>query len=488
MTSERANVETNKTQVPQNLPKDSRAKEMWEVFKEFWSEFSRIKYGIVGLVLLFVFLGIVVLEPVIVQHKDVNSKWNDITYWDTLPRAAAPAWTNWLSSEKKAVHETIEPEMSIKTVQGMQIIEGTYNYSYDYDQPPRDLNFYATAQGTINLSMKLERPDGTTIDLVQKSIRAVNEKDIVITLASESSYQALQFVKKNEDPAVVPTIKKDHVDPIHVLFAKAVPGIYKNPEALKGEYTIKLSAAVMGKNAKLENSKIIAAGRVYGLFGTDTSKRDIWSGVIAGAKWAMLIGLLTSFVSVVVGIVYGVASAYFGGWVDSLMMRFWEIFVCIPMLPVLIVISAVWKPSIWSLIFMMCAFYWRGSVKVIRSMGLQIKQETYIEAAKALDASHARILFKHMIPQLIPYSFASMALMVPGAIVSEATMSLLGLGDATIVTWGQILQGAVNDGAVLQGIWWWIVPPGLFIAFMGMTFAFIGFAMDTILNPKLKTR
>ena len=93
-----------------------------------------------------------------------------------------------------------------------------------------------------------------------------------------------------------------------------------------------------------------------------------------------------------------------------------------------------------------------------------------------------------MIPLLIPYSFASMALYVPSAIVYEASISLLGLGDATIVTWGQILHDALRGGAVINGLWWWVIPPGLFIALMGMTFAFIGFAMDRILHPKLRTR
>jgi peptide/nickel transport system permease protein len=81
-----------------------------------------------------------------------------------------------------------------------------------------------------------------------------------------------------------------------------------------------------------------------------------------------------------------------------------------------------------------------------------------------------------------------MALSVPGAIVFESSISLIGLGDATVVTWGQILRDAVGGGAVLNGLWWWVVPPGLAIAFMGMTFAFVGFAMDAILHPKLRTR
>ena len=119
---------------------------------------------------------------------------------------------------------------------------------------------------------------------------------------------------------------------------------------------------------------------------------------------------------------------------------------------------------------------------------MQIKEETYIEASRAIGAKSRRIIFRHMVPLLVPYSFASMALYVPGAVVYEATVSLLGLGDASIVTWGQILHDALRGGAVLNGLWWWVVPPGLLIALVGMTFAFVGFAMDKILHPKLRTR
>jgi len=230
------------------------------------------------------------------------------------------------------------------------------------------------------------------------------------------------------------------------------------------------------------------SGGVSGWLGTDSSKRDVWSGIVAGVKWALLIGLLTAFTAVSIGVIYGVMSAYLGGWKDSLMQRIFELFLGVPLLPVLIVMSAIFKPSIWILITMMSCFYWVGPVKTVRSMGLQIKEETYIEAARAFGASSNRIIFKHMVPLLIPYAFASMALYVPRAIVVEATISLLGLGDSTIVTWGQILRDALTGGAVLNGLWWWVIPPGLFIALMGMTFAFIGFAMDKILHPKLRTR
>jgi len=273
-----------------------------------------------------------------------------------------------------------------------------------------------------------------------------------------------------------------------VIFSEAKQGIFRSPSPLAGIYKLKVTLLLQRAEENIENAFVTIAGRVHGILGTDNSKRDIWSGVIAGVKWAMLIGLLTALVSVSIGVIYGVISAYVGGWKDSLMQRIFEIFISVPMLPVLIVMSAVFKPNIWMIILIMCVFYWVGPVKTVRSMGLQIKEETYIEASRALGASNTRIIFKHMVPLLIPYAFASMALNVPGAIVVEATISLLGLGDATIVTWGQILQAANSGGAMLSGMWWWVVPPGMAIAFMGMTFAFVGFAMDKILNPKLKTR
>ena len=170
------------------------------------------------------------------------------------------------------------------------------------------------------------------------------------------------------------------------------------------------------------------------------------------------------------------------------MQRVFEIFISVPLLPILIVMSAIFKPNIWILISMMSAFFWVGPVKTVRSIGLQIKEETFIEASRAFGASSSRIIFKHMVPLLIPYAFASMALSVPRAIVYEASISLLGLGDSTIVTWGQILHDALKGGAVINKMWWWVIPPGLFVALMGMTFAFIGFAMDKILHPKLRTR
>ena len=222
--------------------------------------------------------------------------------------------------------------------------------------------------------------------------------------------------------------------------------------------------------------------------GTDNMKRDIFSGLVSGLKWALFIGIATSFISVIIGVMYGIVSAYFGGFVDNTMQFIYQIFIGIPVLPVMIVMSAIFKPSIWTMITMMIFFSWTGSVMTVRSMAMQLKEETYIEAARTIGAGHFRIIFNHLAPLLLPFSFASMALAVPSAIVYESSLSLLGLGDASIVTWGQILHDAMKGSAVLSGLWWWIIPPGILIAILGMSFAFLGFALDKILHPKLRSR
>src|SRR5688500_17207080 len=122
--------------------------------------------------------------------------------------------------------------------------------------------------------------------------------------------------------------------------------------------------------------------------------------------------------------------------------------------------------------------------KISRSLARQIKNLQYIEAARLMALSDTKIIFRHIIPQLLPLTFASIAIAVPGAILGEAAVSFLGLGDPAVPTWGQILHEANSAGAASRGLWWWIVPPGLMIAITGLAFVLIGNALDAIVNPR----
>ena len=459
-------------------------------FNDFWNEFRKEAAGVVGLVLLLLFLAAVVFEPRLIPFAETNSTWHDITYWDDNPASAPPEWTNLFAAQKSAVSMVLrKPETTVEeSDNSVRLVRNTFTYDYAYDLPPHDLIMHFTASGDLPLAITMTRPDGDEVTLYQDQISVgakIDERISVDKNSSQTAYEYLQSIEAEENMA---SVDVGQLKPTMVFFSKAAQGMLVRPEPLKGRYVITLLTMLTSETAKSDDAYLVIAGRVSGLLGTDNSKRDLWSGVIAGVKWALLIGLLTAFVSVAIGVVWGITAAFFGGWINWLMQRIFEIFVNQPLLPLLIVISAVFKPSIWFLIVIMSVFFWTGPVKTVYSMALQIKEETYIEASRALGARSGRLIFRHMVPILVPYSFASMALSVPGAVVYESTISLLGLGDASIVTWGQILHDSFTGGAVLNGLWWWVVPPGLMIALMGMTFSFIGFAMDKILHPKLRTR
>jgi peptide/nickel transport system permease protein len=454
---------------------------------DFWNEFRQVKSGIVSVGLLCLFVLMMFIEPYIIPFPEAHSRWRDITYWQDNARSMPPVWINWFASKKRARSVEIrDHSVSEAQVGKMKVIKAIFTYSYSDDIPPGDILFHCRYAGSPVIMLSLERPDRKKLNLFKKSLSHSDESDARISVDKDAKGEVYNFGARYD--RAENRIDRDMVTPTRILFSIAKEGIFRRPEALRGAYKLTAEIILPKENDRVEEMYLSLPGSVSGLLGTDNSKRDIWSGVVAGVKWALLIGLLTAVVAVSIGVIYGVMSAYLGGWVDSLMQRIFEVFVSIPLLPLLIVVSAIFKPSIWTLIIMMSGFFWVGPVKTVRSIGLQIKEETYIEASRAFGASSLRIIFKHIVPLLVPYAFASMALYVPGAIVYEATISLLGLGDSTIVTWGQILHDALTGGAVLNGQWWWVIPPGLAIALMGMTFAFIGFAMDKILHPKLRTR
>ena len=458
----------------------------FERLKEFWWQFKKDKIGVVGLLILCLSILIVIFEPFLLPFKATNDSWRNIAYWLDNPTAVPPAWTNFFTSKKSAISEHIKPDTAeaVNDKEHGNVVHYTYKYPYKYAKAPSDLVIKLLGKsGNISFSAELDRPDGEKVFLGQFQFSNIAGQTLRVSMQNDARSSVQNHMRKYGALAISGSAKVSEL-----LFSKASKNMYREKEALNGDYTVHLYVSKSFLYELEREPELVVQGSVFGIMGTDTSRRDIFSGVIAGLKWALFIGLVTSVVSVVLGLIYGVVCAYFGGTTDTIMQFIAEIFLSLPIMPVLIVIFATMEPSIWYIIFAIIVVGWVGPVKTIRSMAMQIREETYVEAAKALGASHPRIIFKHIIPILLPYSFATMATSVPGYIVYEASLSMLGLGDSTIVSWGQILQDARAAGASLNGMWWWIIPPGLAISLMGMTFAFIGFSLDKILYPKLQSR
>ncbi len=460
-------------------------------FRDFWAEFRREGSGLVGLALLIVFLLVTIFENPLLPFKEANTRWRDITYWQDNPINAPPVWANLFAAKKAARTANLDrgTRQEFTNNEGETFVTESFVYHFTADKAPLDIIVHSTLAGSVPLTVEVQRPDGTTIPISQRYVEYDSPTPVRFSVNNDSKGSLFAFLKLHEAAENLSRVSSGSIRSTEILFNKARQGMAATFEALKGDYRFIIKSRILDREQfSVEDTRLVVTGSVSGLLGTDNMKRDIFSGLVAGLKWALFIGLFTSAVSVLIGVFYGIMSAYFGGIVDTIMQFIYQIFVSIPLLPVLIVVSAIFKPSIWFLIGVMVIFFWPGSVMTVRSMAFQIKEETYIEAARALGAGHLRIIFNHMAPLLIPYSFASMALSVPRAIVYESSVSILGLGDASIVTWGQILHDAMLGNAILNGLWWWVIPPGLAIAIMGMTFAFLGFAMDRILHPKLRTR
>ena len=181
---------------------------------------------------------------------------------------------------------------------------------------------------------------------------------------------------------------------------------------------------------------------------------------------------------------YGLLAGYKGGRYDEALMRINDLVISLPTFVFLVILSITIGSSIFLITLFLVIFGWSGIARVARSLALQIKNLQYVEASKLMGEKDIKIILRHILPQLLPLTFASIALAVPAAILAEATLSFIGLGDPSIPTWGSILHDANTASAAARGLWWWILPPGIMIAAAGISFALIGSAIESVTNPR----
>jgi peptide/nickel transport system permease protein len=227
--------------------------------------------------------------------------------------------------------------------------------------------------------------------------------------------------------------------------------------------------------------------RAYPL-GTDDFGISVLTLVVQGAKVSLLVGLVATVLSMTIGALVGIVAGYRGGGIDTFLMRVTDFGLVIPWLALAIVLASIIGQSLGAIILVIGVTSWPSTARLVRAQVLSIRERPYIERAKALGASNRHMIMRHVLPNAMPVIFANTILTIAIAILSESALSFLGLGDPTRPSWGGILDAAFEGGATTAGAWWWIGAPGVCIVLVVLAFTMCGFAMDDIINPKLRDR
>lgn len=436
-------------------------------------ELLRYPSAIVSLVLIGLMLAFSVYTIITMPYSEAIRLWRGSEEdWYKYPRQAAPTWMNAFSEKKQPVSFFLSSAdgTAMKEVEtrqdGTQKITITYTFDYQYDDFPQDLILY------VNSNYKTKKP------LV--SVVWITPDDRKLNLASYSvlprdTYRFAQDEKLSR-----------------ILRAKPMIGMFAdpaNPETpipLKGTYQMILTASVFEPEASLD-AELVEHGTLYGLAGTDAQRRDLMIALMWGMPIALAFGLLAALGTTVTTLVIAAIGTWYGGWVDELIQRVTEINSVLPFLPILIMIGTFYSRSIWLMLgaTILLGIFGLG-IKNFRAVFMQIKESPYIEAARSYGASDGRIVIRYLTPRVIPLLIPQLVTLVPGYVFLEAALAVLGLGDPFVPTWGKVINDARVNGALFEGLYYWILEPAALLLLTGLAFALLGFALDRVFNPRLR--
>jgi len=459
--------------------------------------------GKIGFFLL-TFMFLISVFALLSNPLDFGTRiWNNPIVWSDNPKNAPPSWSVLFSQDAGPGHRVFDLYNPIQSVQYQNTFETTYSVDFDYNgnKPPtfislsvENLKYWGTPP---MLYVTVDRPDGKSLKIyhhVFKSPRVNQEvpinryidEPLRIYLSGDSSvannmsdFLYTEFDVQMQADKIAGNIQ-------NIIFG--VPNIYEKDDlnGLEGRYKFTLLFVSKNKLDSVDHLRLVMGGSHYGLMGTDSIGRDLARGLIFGFPVALTIGLLTSILTTAIGTMAGILSGYSGGKTDIVIQRSCDILSNIPLLPLLLFLAFILGQKLWVVMVVMIAFGWPGLTIIIRSMVLQLRSGNLIEASISIGASKWYIMTRHIFPQIAPFVIAQMIFFTPAAILAEAGLSFLGLGDPSIPTWGQILDQGFRTGAVYIGYWWWVIPPGVLIVITALAFVLLALAMERVVDPRLR--
>ncbi|HUV74393.1 MAG TPA: ABC transporter permease [Anaerolineae bacterium] len=236
----------------------------------------------------------------------------------------------------------------------------------------------------------------------------------------------------------------------------------------------------------IDPEDLLAPPDVEHLLGRDDAGKDVLSQLIYGARVSLTVGFVASFMSMFIGTTVGLIAGYIGGRIGNALMRLTDFLLVIPDLPLMLVIISIWGRGLWKIIFVIGMLGWTYNARLVRSQVLSIRERQFVLRARAIGAGSLRIILRHIFPQVLPLILAQAVLSVSGAIIAESSLSFLGLGDPTLVSWGMMLNFAF-ERAISRMAWWFLLPPGFAIVWVSVGLIMMGTTLEEIVNPRLRT-
>lgn len=460
--------------------------------KQALSQLLLYKSALVGSIIILFLVGVSIYAIVALPYEEATRLWRaGEQYWLDNPRNALPSWMNIFS--QKRLPETIVlttekvqvgVSKAIVPAEKFSIIKIKFSFNYEYDDFPSEINLFFKAkfnESSPYLTIYWVKPNRDQINL--KTLLVSREDRYYISGDEDMTKELRRDISKKinvtieyETPATI------------LLFAQEDAGIL-NPDTakvMKGTYELLIDGIAFETNADL-NAKLVVYGKVYGLAGTDHYRRDLSIALLWGTPIALSFGVTASVTIALIQMFIGAISAWFGGKMDTVLQRVTEVFMILPFLPLLIMISTFYKFNIWVLLAVVIALTVFGSgVKNYRAIFLQVKEFPYVEAARAYGAGNLRIIMFYLIPKVLPTMIPSIVISVADFVFLEAALAILGLGDPLAPTWGKIIDDAYTQGALYKGLYYWVLQPSVMLALTSLSFAMLGFALDKIFNPRLK--
>jgi len=223
----------------------------------------------------------------------------------------------------------------------------------------------------------------------------------------------------------------------------------------------------------------------FGPLGTDYIRRSVWAQFVWGSRVSLFVGLAATVLTIFIGSVVGVVSGFVGGKLDGVLMRLTEWFLVIPFLPLAIVLASVLGRSVWNIIFVIGITSWPSTARLVRAQVLTVKQRLFVDRARSLGGGGFHIVGHHILPNVSGLILANATLAVPISILTETTLSFLGLGDPSSASWGKTLEEAFANGAMTRNAWWYFLPAGVGILVVVLAFTLLGRTLEEIANPRL---